>query len=637
MYRLRAAKVVLWAVLGMGLTVGVCRLFLGLGATTALADGAPWGLWKGYGVIAGIALAAGGFILTGTIHVFRLERFNSVLRPAVLTAFIGYSSAALTLTFDIGLPWRIWHPIFMWQLHSPLFEVAWCVMLYLTVVILEFAPILIEGWPRLSRVVRFMKKFTLPLVILGVMISCLHQSTLGTLFLITPYQLHPVWYSPLLPILFIVSAAGLGILVIILEFLVACWLYHRQADLGMLAPLGRAAGWVLIGYFVLKIGDLVVRGDSELLLPNTWEGLAFSSQMLIGVLVPSVLLVAWRGARQTAGGLAACSMTVIAGLIFQRVAVSGLGTLRATGAGYFPSWSEFALSGGILAGGVLFFLFVVEHFQIWLVQPHDEQADPYAKPRFESGTNVWLGPPANADRVRCSLAFVIAAAFAMGFLSFESAARTGQLTTPVEKALGGKRLIIDGNRDIFFVRFDHQRHVDKNGGHRSCRLCHHMTLPRDENTACSSCHRDMYLPTPIFHHWRHVERLGGNASCDQCHADKHDRHAIIKTCQQCHVDSLNMSVAGAPFTWQENRYLVVSYADAMHGLCVTCHQQIAGHVDKPNLGKCATCHREPTEEPQMAEMEKRWLERARVRPSNRDVIMPRPLSSPVDFNQLREK
>jgi hypothetical protein len=310
--------------------------------------------------------------------------------------------------------------------------------------------------------------------------------------------------------------------------------------------------------------------------------------------------------------------------------------LRATQSGYFPAWTEFAITAGVISAAVLVFMFAVEHFNVWEARPRDEEYETHSRPQFEPGTNVWLGTPGIADRARCSLAFIFAAAVALSFLSFDSSAKTGKISTLAQRSLGREDMVIDGNRDAFLVHFDHKGHVERNGGENSCRMCHHMNLPHDKASACADCHSQMYLPTSFFHHWQHAEKLGGNASCAECHTDSHDRRlATTKTCAECHVDSLTMTAAGSADLWDGEQPEVVSYTDAMHGLCVTCHKQTAEEVGNVHHADCATCHRPIEDSPDMAEMERRWLEHAQTRSASRGVIMPRPLSKDVDFLALR--
>ena len=152
MNRVRKLKLALWALIGLAASVATARFVFGLGASTNLTDANPWGVWVGFDVMGGVALAAGGFIVTATVYIFKLENFHSVVRPAVLTAFLGYLAVAVGLLFDLGLPWNIWHMIVYWNPQSPLFEVGWCVMLYLTVLALEFFPVPAEEFPRLASI-----------------------------------------------------------------------------------------------------------------------------------------------------------------------------------------------------------------------------------------------------------------------------------------------------------------------------------------------------------------------------------------------------------------------------------------------------------------------------------------------------
>jgi Ni/Fe-hydrogenase subunit HybB-like protein len=590
MSRLQTVKLLLWGFLGLGLAVVAHRMVYGLGATTNLNDAVPWGLWKGFGVIAGIALAAGGFVVTGVIHVFHLHRYHALVRPAVITALMGYGSAATTLLFDIGLPWRIWHPVIYWQIESPLFEVAWCVMLYLTVLTLEFTPIVIEGWPRLSKLAAFMKKFSLPLVILGVMISTLHQSTLGTIFLITPFSLHPLWYSPIQYLLFIVSAAGLGTMVIVTEFIVVPWLYHRPIDLARLAPVARVASFALWAYLILRLGDLIVRGQISHVADGSWESTVFILELLFSTILPCSLLAS-RRIRSSAAGLIGCAALIMLGFIFQRVAVSGLAMLSASGGNYFPSWSEFALSGGILSAAGLFFLFAVERFAIWSPPLVDRQPTPDLPPQDSVGLG-WVSEMPTALSRRGSLGFVFGAALALGLLPFRSARSEGLESVPTYAARGepASVLRIDGNRDGFLVEFDHAKHVEANGGEKdSCKRCHHMHEPYDKNTGCYRCHTDMYLARSIFSHDYHVNMLGWNDSCQECHElGKGRSRESAKACDQCHVDALSLKVPDA--TIASDGDLAPSYTDAMHGLCIGCHDQVADQINKPHHAVCSTCH-----------------------------------------------
>ncbi|MEJ2369159.1 MAG: polysulfide reductase NrfD, partial [Acidobacteriota bacterium] len=196
--RIVVFKGILWLLTGLAAAVAVIRFVFGLGVSTALTDTTPWGLWIGFDVMGGVALAAGGFVLAALVHIFHRDRYHAAARPAILTAFLGYGAVVVGLLFDLGLPWHIWHPVVFWNIHSPLFEVAWCVMLYLTVLALEVAPVILVK-THFQRLYRFLTRLALPIMILGIMLSTLHQSSLGSMLLIMPFRVHPLWYSKLLP------------------------------------------------------------------------------------------------------------------------------------------------------------------------------------------------------------------------------------------------------------------------------------------------------------------------------------------------------------------------------------------------------------------------------------------------------
>jgi len=181
MNRARRLKLILWTLLGLGMSAALLRMVFGMGATTNLSDAIPWGLWIGFDLSA-VAMAAGGFVLAATVYIFRLERFHHVVRLSVLASFLTYVAFSTVLFFEIGLPWNIWHMIVYWNPHSPLFEVGWCVMVYSGVLALEFLPVPAEEYPHLRQVREWLVKARLPLVVIGIALSTLHQSSLGSLF-----------------------------------------------------------------------------------------------------------------------------------------------------------------------------------------------------------------------------------------------------------------------------------------------------------------------------------------------------------------------------------------------------------------------------------------------------------------------
>ncbi|MFC1561765.1 NrfD/PsrC family molybdoenzyme membrane anchor subunit [candidate division KSB1 bacterium] len=362
--RVKIVKSILWFLFGIGTVVGISRFIFGLGAATNLTDSTPWGLWIGFDVMGGVALAAGGFVIAGAVYVFRLETFRPVVRPAVLTAFLGYIAVAVGLLFDLGIPWHIWHLMIFWNPHSPLFEVGWCVMLYLAVLLLEFTPVVLERFPRFHGIYHILKKTTIPLVILGIMLSTLHQSSLGSLILIMPFRVHPLWYSPIIPILFLLSAIGLGLMMVVFESTVSSWLYRKEHETDILSGLGRAAVWVLGLYVVVKFADLAFQNKLHLLVDGSWESAVFLFEMAVSAVIPAALL-SFKKINRSRAGLSACALMVVFGFVLNRISASGIATIRATGSDYIPSLMEIAISLWVVSSAILVFLFFVENFRFY--------------------------------------------------------------------------------------------------------------------------------------------------------------------------------------------------------------------------------------------------------------------------------
>lgn len=586
MERVARLKLLLWMLVGLGAAVATARFIFGLGATTHLSDATPWGLWVGFDVMSGVALAAGGFVVTATVYIFRLEKYHSIVRPAVLTAFLGYIAVVVGLMFDLGLPWNIWHMMIYWNPHSPLFEVGWCVMLYLAVLTLEFFPVPAEEFSVLARVRRFLVKLRLPLVIIGIALSTLHQSSLGSLFLIMPYRLHPLWYSPILPVLFFVSAVGLGLMMVIFESHFTSYLYRRKPETGMLGPLGSAARWVLVLYLALRFGDLAARGQLHYLAGGEWQVKAFWFEIAVMAIIPLVLLFTPQFQRQGSWQWATAALAV-SGVVLNRIDVGGFVGLSRGNRLYLPEWTEIAASLAIVAAATLAFLFMIEHFKVWEKRPVDPEADPRKLPELREVDSTWLGVPRIAARTKYSLAFIVTAAFGFSFLSNPRAASLGIVPTLVHRARGGEVLNIDANLDGYGVIFYHQREIDRNGGKQSCVICHHMNLPHDQNSGCNECHQDMYLSSDAFRHDWHASPDGARLACVECHQAGEVRSAMgAKPCASCHKDLIP---PGA--TIKVRHYTAPAYVDAMHALCIGCHAKVAKQENKPEVARCAECHK----------------------------------------------
>ena len=373
-------KTILVFILLLGFWAAVVRFTRGLGASTHLSDAFPWGLWIGFDVLCGVMLAAGGFLLTATVYIFNLEKFKPIIRPTVLTAFLGYVLVVVALLFDLGRPYRIWHPLVMWNPHSVMFEVAWCVMLYTAVLALEFAPIVFERL-RFDRPMRILHAVSIPLVIAGVILSTLHQSSLGSLYLIVPEKLSPLWYSPLLPVLFFISAVAVGLAMVIFESWMSSKAFHKQLELPLLQSLGRVLLVVLGVYAVLRFEDLYDRGVLPMLLHSSYETELFFLEVVIGLLLPMALLANPR-VRATAGGLYLSAVLVVLGFVTNRLNVSITGMEGAAGVRYIPKWTEVAVTASIIGAGFTIFALAVKYLPIFPAAAGEEASQP-ARPLAE--------------------------------------------------------------------------------------------------------------------------------------------------------------------------------------------------------------------------------------------------------------
>ena len=369
-------KITVWraifaAILMSGLYATYLRVFYGLGGSTNLSDKFPWGLWIAFDVMCGVGLAAGGFTLVAMVHIFNIEKYKPILRPAILTAFLGYSLVVVGLLYDLGRPDRLWHPLVMWNPHSVMFEVAWCVTLYSTVLFLEFLPVVLEKFG-LHKPLEWIHKISVPLMILGVLLSTLHQSSLGTLFLIVPEKLYPLWYTPILPLLFYVSAIAVGLAMTIFESWHSSRAFGRALELPLLMSMARVLAVVLSVYLWIRFLDLSHRHVFGLLAQNRIETWLFFLEIALMV-VPTVLLYQQR-IRSNPGRLYACAVMVVFGFIANRLNVGTTGLEAGSGTHYIPRWSEVAVTLSIVAAGFAIFRLIAQYFPVFEAQSKEHEA-----------------------------------------------------------------------------------------------------------------------------------------------------------------------------------------------------------------------------------------------------------------------
>lgn len=362
-----AGTLVLIFLVLLGVVAAVIRYTQGLGAATNLSDRIPWGLWIGLDVMSGVALAAGGFTMAAIVYIFRLKRFYPLARPAILTAYIGYILAAGAILFDLGRPERFYHPFFYWNTHSVMFEIAWSVMTYLVILTIENSQWVAERlkWKWALALVR---RLLIVVVVLGIIISTMHQSSLGGLFLLAPQRLHPLWYTAILPILFYLSAIMTGLAMVIIESSLSSSAFGRKPETPLLREIGKWLSYALAIYLVVNLGNVLVSGKFGRMFEGSTASLFYLAEILLGVVLPMALLFMPKF-RQSRYWLFRSALLVVLGVVFNRFNVLFFGQ---GGVLYNPTWIEFAVSAGLISLGVLVYMFVAKNFPVLGQHAHED-------------------------------------------------------------------------------------------------------------------------------------------------------------------------------------------------------------------------------------------------------------------------
>jgi Ni/Fe-hydrogenase subunit HybB-like protein len=546
-FALKRIKDLMWALAIAGLVVGVGRFVFGLGASTNMLDTVPWGLWKIFNMVAGAALATSGFVVACIIYIFKMEKYKPVGRLAVVVGFLGYGSSLVALIFDIGLPHRGWHPLFMWNPHSFLFEVFWCVSCYWGVTALELIPIVTERFP-FKKFTHFMHEVMLPFVVLGITLSTMHHSSLGSLFLASPTRLHPLWHTMWIPPEFFISAMGAGMATIILLYLMCSKLYGFSRNMSVLNGLAKGAGAFLALYLVVKLADLTVHGKWNYVFGAdlTWESRLFWVELLLQAVIPAAIFLN-PGMRNRVLGLCVGGGAAFIGLLMHRINTGITGYFSNAEQIYVPNLSEFILSFGVLSAAGLIFFFIVERFYIWKEPAHGHEEAESDAP----GIKHWTWKEAismikSPDTVKVSFISVIVIPLVILGLRDESTGPFEPIPQPVVAAVALDELFtelrIDGNENGDSVLFPHLKHQEEYGGEASCVKCHHLDLPGEETSSCYLCHKDMEAPRPY------------------------------------------------------GEEIAIGYKQAMHAKCLTCHRLIEelredeSPADPDGIGNCQCCH-----------------------------------------------
>ena len=344
---------VLLLIVALGAIVAFVRFATGIGSVANINNAYPWGWWVGYGIMTTIALGGVGFTITLLVEIFGRHRYHALLRPAVLMALLCYASAITMLMVELGRPWKVWMIMVSWAPSAALFEVGWCAFLYLNVLVFEFAQVPLEqlGWGRVVGVIRVLY---IPIMLLGVTLSHLHQSSLGTLMTLIPHKINELWWSDQLPLIFLFSAMMAGPALAILEYLAAARWLGFAPDMDMLAGLARIEAWLVGLFLAFQLGDLVARGATSAMLSGTWFAVSFWAEIGVGLLLPFVLLL-MPEMRQSRRALATASSLIIAGVLLHRLNVAVIGLRVRHWETYVPSFGEVAITLGITAAAVFVF------------------------------------------------------------------------------------------------------------------------------------------------------------------------------------------------------------------------------------------------------------------------------------------
>lgn len=593
----------------IGAAFAAARFLFGIGTVSNLSNQVPWGLWVAVDVASGVALAAGGFTTGAIAFVFNRDQFHAVIRPALLTAMLGYTFVVLGLIVDIGRYWNITSPIFNHNGNSVLFEVAMCVMIYLHVLYIEFIPIVVERFKGrvnlpgllvgLNAMVeklldvadRVLAKVMFIFIIAGIVLSCLHQSSLGSLMMIAPYKIHPLWYTPILPLLFLFSAFAAGYPMVTVESIIVAKSFDRKPEMEVLTPLARYMPILMGTYLAFKIGDMLVRGTWVYLLDGTYQTNAFLVELVVGVILPFGLLL-FRKVRRSPGWLFFAALIFVLGILLNRINVFIVSyTPPYELVPYFPALGEIFITIGLIA--TLMFLYRVM---------------------------VFIFPVLGTDPKKMSTALLALAALTLPAWSPTAA-------TAADKSIGGKiqiplesevtpniadapRLkvlnhpVINGYSDLYEpVRFMHGKHANVL---EDCTICHHRR-PREEGdrygepvtmaalrklaeepTSCAACHDKPFNPKNL-----HTPGLKG---------------AYHQLCMDCHQESEQVPHARGPILYSAMvRGPVARTLDTRAPTdCLACHAKkgpnhnqlvkLEGSVDALDVTQnCLACHRKEGE------------------------------------------
>lgn len=621
--------IVLAALAAIGAAVYIARMFIGLATVTNLSDAYPWGIWIAVDVAGGVALAAGGFTSAALVYIFGRHRYHPLVRPALLTAALGYTFVVIGLLADLGRWYNVWHPMLpsMWQGNSVLFEVGICVMIYLTVLYLEFMPVVCERLrdgvhlPGAARVfnspltvlIRMADKL-LPsvmwvFIILGVVLSCLHQSSLGALMLIAPYKVHPLWYTPVLPAFFLLSAISVGLPMIIFESYLVARSFRLPPERHLWAGLTRIIPALLGTYGVAKLVDITVREAWPFVLEGSPQSFAFVAELIFGVFLPLGLFVIPSIGRRPKLTFLAASLVVF-GVVLNRINVFLVAYKPVIEAQpYWPSIFEVLVTVGLVCALVLIYRAAV----IWL---------PVIEAREKHPTGSTRAGPISTGVICTALVWAAASSTAAlggchaperaGSPTSESRPQSQSQSQPQPAGTAAIRVSAAAPEGAQAKPLVAAPAADEKAGRAAslCEQCHTCATPTPSMPCLIACPRHslakeqsphavkeapekMVLdrianqyPGVVFDHKLHAGMSEMGGGCSMCH--HYCPPGKIPPCRSCHLDAPTSTALDQP-----------SLKGAYHRQCLGCHREWSHDVD------CKLCHRTtPAAQPSLEKTEK---------------------------------
>jgi Ni/Fe-hydrogenase subunit HybB-like protein len=635
---------ILAVLVAIGAGVGIVRLINGLGATTSLSDGYPWGLWIVYDVFF-VPFSAGAFMILAITHIYNRKEYHPIARPVVLAGFLGEVMVIVVLVMDLGRWNQFYNVLFpwYWNIRSFMFQVSICLTIYMGVMVLEIAPSILErlNWQKPLRLIRMA---TVLIAGTGIVLSALHQSSLGSLFLLMPYKLHPLWWTPMLPLLFFTSAAIAGLSMAIFVAAICFRVFKCSLQLDLLSNLARVVAVLLGIYLLLKVGDLALAGELGLIFSQGWLSLLFLAELALGVIAPLVLF-SIRKVRENSGGLIAGAGCVLLGLAINRTSVALVAQQAPAGASYFPHWMEITISAAAVAAGILLFIAAVRFLPILPEEVRSKQSSLY--PHWSRRAVVFVGG---------ALSLIVITVVLLLQPMTQAGATKSPLTSaqiqapqrasclpchqdPQALAAAGvaqdeiDRLTIvpqppetpHGRLDCVTCHYGDGATEDLEAAHRDivrdptvddgglCVACHsdlpeelpqdRLRTPHDEvshgelaDVSCSDCHGgvghgfdpvsgEIICPMAVCLDCHISRQLDSELTdCDACHISAHDAVPSIN-CNQCHQSTEEWTEVG---TETHPLELVGKHAEAP---CLDCHRGL----NLVEATHCGDCHQPPSD------------------------------------------